>query len=194
MTTQLRARVAEDILRLEALLRTRFEEDTPRSGRKHIASRLRERVPTEWLRRPSPSAIVTFSVVSAAFLFVFSQLQPSLLLANTTPSGGDMGAQVWGPAFMRDYLLPKGRLSGWTPDWYAGFPAYTFYFPVPALLIVALDVLVPYGIAFKLVSVSGLLSLPVAAYAFGRLTGMRFPGPALLAVFTIPFLFFTGYS
>ncbi len=137
---------------------------------------------------------MTFGVVAAAVLFVLSQLQPSLLLANTTPSGGDMGAQVWGPAFMRDHILPKWRLSGWAPDWYAGFPAYTFYFPLPALLIVALDLVVPYGIAFKLVSVSGILSLPVAAYAFGRLTGMRFPGPALLAVFTIPFLFFTGYS
>ena len=57
-----------------------------------------------------------------------------------SPSGGDMGAHVWGPAFLRDHLLTEGRLSGWTPDWYAGFPAYQFYMVVPSLLIVALDV------------------------------------------------------
>ena len=34
----------------------------------------------------------------------------------------------------------SGRLTGWTPDWYAGFPAYQFYMVVPSLLIVALDV------------------------------------------------------
>src|SRR5205085_4372070 len=48
--------------------------------------------------------------------------------------------------------------------------------------------------AFKLVTVAGILSLPVAAWAFGRLSGMRFPGPALLAVATVPFLFYSGFS
>src|SRR5438552_3134978 len=90
---------------------------------------------------------------------------------------------------LRDHLLPHGRITGWTPDWYAGFPALVFYFPLPSLLIVALDLVLPYGIAFKLVAVSGLVTLPVSVYIFGRLTGMRFPGPPILAVATVPFLF-----
>jgi hypothetical protein len=141
------------------------------------------------LRRPSLQTVITGSVVALAVLFVFSQLQPSLLFANTTPSGGDMGAHVWLPAFLRDHLLHHGRITGWAPDWYAGFPALTFYFPLPSLLIVLLDVVLPYGVAFKLVTVLGVLSLPVAAYMFGRLSRMAFPGPALLAVATVPFLF-----
>ena len=48
-----------------------------------------------------------------------------------------MGAHVWGPDYLRDHLLPNGRLTGWAPDWYAGFPAYHFYFPLPALMVVA---------------------------------------------------------
>ena len=47
---------------------------------------------------------------------------------------------MWGPAFLRDELLPQFRLTGWTPDWYAGFPAYHFYMVVPMLLVVAVDV------------------------------------------------------
>ncbi|MCB1016448.1 MAG: hypothetical protein KDB10_15270, partial [Acidimicrobiales bacterium] len=137
---------------------------------------------------------VSLGVVAVCVGFTLAHLQPSLLVADTTPAGGDMGAHVWGPAYLRDHLLPHGRLSGWTPDWYAGFPAYQFYMVVPSLLILALDLLLPYGIAFKLVTVAGLLSLPVAAWAFGRLSGLRFPGPAMLSVATLPFLFDQGFT
>lgn len=146
------------------------------------------------LRRPAPAAIVTFVVVSGAVLFVLAQLSPSLLTLNTTPAGGDMGAHVATPAYLRDHLLPHGRLTGWSPDWYAGTPILFFYFPLPMLGIVLLDVLLPYGIAFKLVSVAGLLALPVAAWAFGKLSGMKQPGPACLAAATVPYLFNRGYT
>ncbi|MFN2505602.1 MAG: 6-pyruvoyl-tetrahydropterin synthase-related protein [Acidimicrobiales bacterium] len=146
------------------------------------------------LRRLSPEQFITFGVVAAAALFVFSQLQPGLIFANTTPAGGDMGAHVWGPAYLRDHLLPNFRITGWAPDWYAGFPALQFYFPLPSLLIVIFDVLLPYGIAFKLVTIMGMVSLPVAAWAFGRLAGMRFPGPAMLALASLLFLFDRGFT
>ena len=48
-----------------------------------------------------------------------------------------MGAHVWGPDYMRHHLLPNLRITGWAPDWYSGFPAYHFYFPLPSLMIVA---------------------------------------------------------
>src|SRR5687768_17196211 len=98
-------------------------------------------------RGPSLTTFITALVVGSAAAFVLSQLEPSLLLANTTPAGGDTGAHVWGPAYMRDHLLPEGRILGWAPDWYAGMPYPTFYFPLPTLLIVLLDVVLPYGIA-----------------------------------------------
>jgi hypothetical protein len=146
------------------------------------------------MRRPSLTAWVTFAVVLAATAFVFIELQPRLLFRNTTPAGGDMGAHVWGPAYLRHHLLPHGRLTGWTPDWYAGFPALVFYFPLPSLLVVALSTVLPYGVAFKLVTVLGLLTLPAAAYVFGRLLGMRDPVPACLAVAMVPFMFDRGYT
>ena len=73
------------------------------------------------------------AIVVACCVFVLFQLQPDLLLRNTTTAGGDTGAHVWWPAFLRDHLLPQGRIAGWAPDWYAGFPAGQFYFPFPAL-------------------------------------------------------------
>ncbi len=179
-------------------------------------------------------------VLAMCAVFVFANLHPGEVLSSAVPAGGDMGAHVWGPAFLRDHLLPELRLSGWTPDWYAGFPAYQFYMVIPSLLIVALDVgffggwtmvlplaagaalarrgwradpgwrrralvaaavsvavlgiELPYGTAFKLVTIAGLLTLPAAAYAFGRLADLAFPGPALLAVATVPFLFDRNFT
>src|SRR5947209_11858610 len=153
-----------------------------------------EAVRTRLTTRPSVESMITFGVVAAAVLFTLMQLQPRLLLAHTTPAGGDTGSHVWGPAFLRDHLLPKGRISGWAPDWYDGFPAYMFYFPLPAVMIALLSYVLPYGIAFKLVTVLGILTLPVACWAFGRLSGMRFPGPALLAVASVLYLFDRGFT
>lgn len=150
----------------------------------------------DWLRGRSAEAWITAALVAGSALFILSQLDPSLLLLDTTPAGGDMGAHVWGPAFLREELLPRFRLSGWAPDWYAGFPAYQFYMVVPSLLIVLLDVVffVPYNVAFKLISVSGLVALPVAAWAMARLARLPFPVPAAFAVATVPFVFDRSFS
>src|SRR5581483_3235778 len=193
------------------------------------------RVDLSWFTRERIIRIVDVVAVLAATGFVLGQLGLGNILSNTTPAGGDMGAHVWGPAFLRDHLLPHGRLSGWTPDWYDGFPAYQFYMVLPALMIVALNagihgwlgivpfalaaglavtaprhparsiarrglvvaatvvavfgVGLPYGVSFKIVTVLGVLSLPVAAYVCARLADLPFPTPALFAIATMPFLF-----
>ena len=85
------------------------------------------------------SWVSAFSVFLSCF-FVLWVLNPEgVLFKLSTPTGGDLGAHVWGPAFLRDELLPNLRLSGWAPDWYAGFPAYHFYMVVPMLFIVVLN-------------------------------------------------------
>ncbi len=109
--------------------------------------------------------IVTIASVS---LVIFIILNPWLVFSSTTPTGGDMGAHVFGPAFLRDNLLPEGRILGWSNDWFAGFPAFYFYFPLPSLTIVFLDLFLPYGVAFKTVTVAGLVALPFATYFHAR--------------------------
>lgn len=131
------------------------------------------------------------AIVVACCVYIAVQLEPELVLRNTTPNGGDLGAHVWWPAYLRDHLLPW-RLAGWSPDFYAGFPAGQFYFPVPALAIVGLDLVIPYNIAFKLVVSLGPVLVPIGAYVFAR--GLRAPNPtpAAFAVAATSFLFFTG--
>ncbi|MGB7861119.1 MAG: hypothetical protein WBM90_11530 [Acidimicrobiia bacterium] len=108
--------------------------------------------------------ILQVFLITATALIVFAVMSPWLVFSATTPTGGDTGAHVFGPAYLRDSLLPEGRILGWSNDWFAGFPAFYFYFPLPSLTIVALDVFLPYGVAFKLVTLLGLVALPAAIY------------------------------
>jgi len=104
------------------------------------------------------SWVSAFSVFLSCF-FVLWVLNPEgVLFKLSTPTGGDLGAHVWGPAFLRDELLPNLRLSGWAPDWYAGFPAYHFYMVIPMLFIVVLNtgLVLPF-----LILIIGLISFAV---------------------------------
>jgi phosphomannomutase len=142
----------------------------------------------------SPESVITLAVVLGCVIFTFKYLQPSQLFKDTTPAGGDMGAHVWLPDFVKRGLLPHGRITGWTPDWYDGFPALTYYFPLPIWAIALASYVIPYNIAFKLVTVLGLLALPVAAWGLGKLARIPFPGPAGLAAATLPFLFSRDFT
>jgi hypothetical protein len=145
-------------------------------------------------RRSSWPAWTTVVTVVGVTLVAVSQLHPSLLFASTTTTGGDTGAHVMLPAYLKSHLLTHGQLTGWDPDWYDGFPVYTFYFPLPGLITVLFNAVVTYDVAFKLVTVLGTLLLPVCAWAFGRLAGLRDPAPACVAAATLPFLFEPSFS
>ncbi len=195
-----------------------------------------------WVQGRSGEWWMTLTIVAGCAIFVFLEMHPQLVFRDSLPTGGDMGAHVWGPAYLRDELLPNFRLSGWTPDWYAGFPAFQFYMVVPALAIVYLNagltssvwlslllvaviaagavaagrtpffarhrglliglavglalflVSFPYGVAFKLIAVLGLVSMPISAWALGHMARLPFPGPAMLAVATLPFLFDRSFN
>lgn len=134
------------------------------------------------------------SLIIITTLMVFLTLQPSLIFRNNTPTGGDMGAHVYGPAYLRDHLLTSFRLSGWSNDWYSGLPIYRFYMVIPAIFIVLLDIVLPYGIALKLVAVAGLLALPLCTWLFARLARLVFPIPELFVVASTIFLFDESFT
>lgn len=118
---------------------------------------------------------------------------PYLLVANT-PTGGDMGAHVLLPKVLMEDLLTSGRILGWSMDWYAGFPAMYFYFPLPALTTVLLDLILPYGVAFKIVTIVGLVILPTCAYFFLKFQGFTKYVAAIGGVAGSLFVFMESYS
>ena len=64
------------------------------------------------LRKLNTQQIISLVVVTASTFALLLTLHPDLILSNNTPTGGDMGAHVYGPAFLRDFLLPHFRLAG----------------------------------------------------------------------------------
>jgi hypothetical protein len=145
-------------------------------------------------RLAKPEQFVTFVVVAAAVVFTLVQFEPSNLFRNTTISGGDTGAHVILPWIAQHQLLPNLRLTGWTSSNWDGFPAVTFYFPLPIYSIVALAQVIPYNIAFKLATAAPMILMPVGAWLMGRLARAPFPVPAVLAAATLPYMFGTEYS
>ena len=136
----------------------------------------------------------TIIAVAGPTIFLLLALHPNLILRNNTPTGGDMGAHVWAPAYLRDYLLSNFKLSGWSMDWYSGLPIYRFYMVVPALMIVLLDLVLPYGIAIKIIAVIGILALPYTTWLFGRFAKFAYPLPELFAIAATIFLFDESFT
>ncbi len=131
-------------------------------------------------------AVAALGTLSAAIIAIFGPLR---FFENTTPVGGDTAAHVWAPNYLREFLLPHGRILGWSMDWYQGIPVNFFYFPLPALLVALLSFVIPYGIAFKLAVISGIVAMPWAAWYFGRSLRLPSPGPVLLGLATGIFLY-----
>ena len=136
----------------------------------------------------------TIIAVAGPTIFLLLALHPNLILRNNIPTGGDMGAHVWAPAYLRDHLLTNFKLTGWSMDWYSGLPIYRFYMVVPALMIVLLDVVLPYGIAIKIIAVIGILTLPYTTWLFGRFAKFAYPLPELFAIAATIFLFDESFT
>ncbi|MFZ4719416.1 MAG: hypothetical protein ACOYMR_08320, partial [Ilumatobacteraceae bacterium] len=173
------------------------EVPAPSSGRR-IWQRIIRR-PVNWLNRPWPAEriaqyLTALLLVGGSTFAVLQVIHLDLVFENNTPTGGDMGAHVMGPAFLRDHLLPNFQIQGWSNYWYNGFPLYRFYMVIPALLIVLLNVVLPYGIAFKIVACLGIVTLPFCCFAFGRLARFKYPIPELMSLAALVFLFDESFS
>ena len=144
----------------------------------------RERLITFWIR---------VALVGISTIIAIKVIQPSLVFKDTTPTGGDMGAHVWGPAYLRDHLLPW-KLNGWSMDWYSGLPIYRFYMVVPALFVVILNLVFPYCVALKIVAVAGIVTLQICCWIFGRLARFAFPIPELFAMVGLVYLLYESYT
>lgn len=120
--------------------------------------------------------------------------RPGPLFRNTLTTGGDTGAHVWTSSFVKEHLVGSLRPTGWTKDWYAGFPVLHFYFPAPTWAIVVLSYVIPINVAFKLITVSGLFGMPFAAIFFARCARLSPIYRYLFGLGTLMFLFLSHFE
>lgn len=99
--------------------------------------------------------------------WLISHASPQLWWERTWSTGGDVASQVFYARIFMEWF--PGKISGWLPESFAGFPAFTFYFPFPFILS-ALFAL-PFGeqIGFKLASMLAAFLLPAGTYIMGAL-------------------------
>lgn len=133
--------------------------------------------------------VVSLFVLVMIWLFLLYYFQPALLFLNTTVIGGDMGAHNLLAHYLRNTLLPDGKILGWFPYHFAGLPLFQFYFLLPYFIIAILSYVIPFNIAFKLVTLLGIFFLPITAFLSMRLMRFRFPIPPLAALICLFFLF-----
>ncbi|HEY5111419.1 MAG TPA: hypothetical protein VII67_03715 [Acidimicrobiales bacterium] len=134
-------------------------------------------------------AVLVFVII---FVTVWS-LHPSLLFSSSLITGGDTGAHLALPA----YLRTTGDLfnfTPWYPGWFDGIPAYTYYFVLPDVLATFLSYVIGFAVAMKLVTILGSVLLPITAYALGKLFRAPRPIPVALAFATLPFLFDASFT
>ena len=135
--------------------------------------------------------IIVFLTIYGLLVYYF---KTNLIFSLTTTSGGDTGSHHYIPYYLKNFLLPKGQISGWAPGWYAGFPLLQFYFPLPYILMAFLSYLIPSQVAFKLVTILGIFLLPLTTFFGVKIMKFDFPMPTLAAIFALPFLFLESYS
>ena len=141
-------------------------------------------VTTRSVQRRWADAWVVLTITG--LLFVFIPL--ASVLSSTTPTGGDTAAHIYPPWFLRQDLLPELTLSGWSQEWFAGFPIYRFYFPLVATLQAIGSYAVDFVIAFKIGMLLGTLLLPAATYFSMKLVGFQYPVPAVASLGALTFL------
>jgi len=138
--------------------------------------------------------IIDFLILITIFVFLLAYFKPSLIFLNTTTSGGDTASHYYPAYYLKNYLLPNGKIIGWNQSWYGGFPLFQFYFPLPFLAMAFLSNFIGLQIAFKLITILGIFLLPIFIYFSLKLMKFKFPIPIIGSCFSLAFLFMEANS
>jgi hypothetical protein len=150
---------------------------------------MRERLRRYW----TPIRVMDTVIVLSVIFVVVCSLHPSLLISGSTITGGDTGSHLALPAYLRS----QGNIfdvTPWYPGWFAGIPAYTYYWVLPDYLATLASYVISFAVAFKLATIMGSVLMPVTAYIMAKLFKAPRPVPAALALATLPFLFDASYT
>ena len=130
------------------------------------------------------------------YLMVLIILRVDLIFLDNTPTGGDMGAHVVPIKYFIENFASSFKINGWSNDWFAGYPLYYFYFPLPAIITFFLDVIFPFGVAFKLMVVISTILMVYSLEKLFRKDSNKFSSigatAGLFYVFTESFTIYGG--
>ncbi|MGV6826837.1 MAG: hypothetical protein ACWA5Q_07660 [bacterium] len=138
--------------------------------------------------------IIDVSLLALLAYLLTDRFDFSLLVQPTIMTGGDSASWHQIALYLKEDLLPNGRLMGWNQHNFLGYPEFQYYFIPPFLLAVLLSYMMPLSVALKIVSVLGLVLLPLAVYVALRIMEYRRPAPLIGAWLSLLFLFHEQFN
>ncbi len=115
----------------------------------------------------------------------------SLVFEPTLAAGGDTPSHFIAAVVMNRSLFAFFSPVTWIHGAYAGFPLFLQYFPLPFALMALISKAVSLQVAFKLVTLLGIIPFPAAVYLCLRYLGYRQNIPGIGALLSLPFLLMT---
>ena len=133
-------------------------------------------------------------VALGSLLIIFLRIE--LVFSDLLPTGGDMGAHIVPTKFFVTELFNNFKLSGWSQDWFAGYPLYYFYFPLPPIVTSLFSFIFPFSISFKAMVLLSQVLLVISIEMLMRKNAKQFSfygfGAGLLYLLTESFTIFGG--
>jgi len=123
--------------------------------------------------------LYSFTVPLLSLVGLLLVIGPASLFSTHLLTNGDMAGHLQYTWWSVTHLIPHGHLSGWYPYNYNGIPLYTFYFPLPPLMIAITHLFVSFPLAFKLVAMGSVLFIPLAGWICAWATSEK---PAVAAM------------
>ncbi|MEA3470975.1 MAG: hypothetical protein U9R24_04595, partial [Thermodesulfobacteriota bacterium] len=134
------------------------------------------------------------ALLAVQFSFLLDYFDLNYILLDTTPTGGDTPAHNYLAQHLKETIFSHGSIIGWAKGWWCGFPMYQYYFPLPYAAMAILGLVIPLNIAFKIISISGVLFLPLGVYFSLRWLEFDEPIPLISAIAMTPFLFVDSHT
>jgi hypothetical protein len=113
-------------------------------------------------------------VVLVPAVVIASVLGLGFLLSNNLPTGGDTASHLLYVWTYTHQLLPRGQITAWMPEVFAGFAFLSYYFPLSFISIAALASVLPFAPAMKIGMFAAAMALPGAVW-LGSVYLLRLP-------------------
>lgn len=145
-------------------------------------------------RLGSPQRAASLAALAIVYLVLAAAFPPAALFQPTTPTGGDTPAHNYLVSHLAE-SLSHGTVISWAGGWWAGFPMFQFYFPLPYVVMALGSWVLPANVVLKLGSMAGIWALPVALWWMTRRASASAGlAPALAAAAALPLLFVETHS
>jgi len=146
-----------------------------------------------WIQKHK-NRLFSVLILTLLTLFLLSYFDLRYLLLNTTPTGGDTPAHNYLAKHLKETFFNRGAIISWAKGWWCGFPMYQYYFFLPYFAMALLSFIIPFNIAFKIISILGILFLPLGVYFSLKWMDFEDPIPLLGSIAMLPYLFVNTHT